>query len=1182
MKFRMWGTRGSIPTPILAETIQAKIEYALSVAGEAAVDLNDPKAIHAFAANLPYAIRGTAGGDTACVEIRSAGNLFILDCGSGIRHLGFELMNQEFGRGQGTAHIFISHTHWDHMMGWPFFVPGFIPGNQFRIYSPHPDLEQRFRLQQTAPTMFPVSLDYQPADIQFITLKAESMIQIGQTRIRNMRLNHPGDSFAYRFQDDDGIFVYASDAEYKSLDPTTTQHHVDFFRDADALIFDAMYSLRESYQKEDWGHSSAVAGADLATRAGVRRLLLFHHDPVSSDEEIWSLRDIAEEYLKGHPERPPCEVIVAFDGLEIELWREAKLETRLEHESYGAVVYLSGRLVQETAPIALATMEQADTQNKHPIIVDLTQVVHIDQDGIQALLSVRRRKQLFALSGLSPELRRMFAQAGALDHFAILNTPLDASLALKRGVELRPGQILHDRYKIGPQFSRDPLGALYQATDQMTQRTITLQVLYPSLGSSPTQALIETAQNVKTLRHPLIGSVIDAGQDHDIRYLALEHTPGQSVRQLLNAQETPTALPADQAVHIARQACQALGYAHSRGIVHGALRPENIILGQDHVVKVTHFGVGRLEIDKPLSELATHMAPLDYLAPEQLQGHSNSPASDLYALGTILYEMLTGQPPFAATEDDLDLIGLQLRQAAVPLRRRNPNLSHSLEYLVLNLLQKSHRGRPSDTRMVCKWLSNLTPPASNPALLGQDPSRQKLGEHLERVAHGESGWVIVRGPRGIGKSQLVLSVAHPHRSKAAPIVLHGELFAYEDHRPYKVFLQALRGALFELPAHRLTQLLNELGDMSTSLTALIPDLKPVLSTFAASSVRCEQLPEAISETLRRLTANGPVVLILDNLQWIDVASLRMLDDLVRQQIPKLLIMTTFRTKAVGQQHPLRQTLEALQPWLDETIQVAPLNPIDVHQMASELEAEQVPPDFGLWLYDKTEGNPLHVKQLIQAYLEGPSETRHPQERTTAMILEDIILRRLERLPDSTLFTLRQAAVLGHTFHLENLRAALDQPVEQVLADLSSALQAGFIWGHSSEDRLHFSHPLIREVVYTEMLGGVRKRYHQRAARALEQRGPTGILDEKIDLLAYHLARAGEHEKAVIYLARATRRARELCAYDAALVYIEQALEIMGQLYQAAPDEQARAQRRAQRQELLDARDRLQEQITQSL
>ena len=83
MKFRTWGTRGSIPTPILAETIQAKIEYALSAAGEAAVDLNDPKAVRAFVANLPYAIRGTAGGDTACVEIRSAGNLFSLDCGSG-------------------------------------------------------------------------------------------------------------------------------------------------------------------------------------------------------------------------------------------------------------------------------------------------------------------------------------------------------------------------------------------------------------------------------------------------------------------------------------------------------------------------------------------------------------------------------------------------------------------------------------------------------------------------------------------------------------------------------------------------------------------------------------------------------------------------------------------------------------------------------------------------------------------------------------------------------------------------------------------------------------------------------------------------------------------------------------------------------------------------------------------
>ena len=151
MRFRLWGTRGSIPSPLRTEEIEAKIRSALSAAGDAGVDLSDASAVRAFVASLPHAVRGTAGGDTACLEVRSGGNLFIFDCGSGIRRLGLELMKEEFGRGKGTAYIFICHTHWDHMIGWPFFVPGFIPGNRFFIHGVHPDLEERFRIQQTAP-----------------------------------------------------------------------------------------------------------------------------------------------------------------------------------------------------------------------------------------------------------------------------------------------------------------------------------------------------------------------------------------------------------------------------------------------------------------------------------------------------------------------------------------------------------------------------------------------------------------------------------------------------------------------------------------------------------------------------------------------------------------------------------------------------------------------------------------------------------------------------------------------------------------------------------------------------------------------------------------------------------------------------------------------------------------------
>jgi len=330
--------------------------------------------------------------------------------------------------------------------------------------------------------------------------------------------------------------------------------------------------------------------------------------------------------------------------------------------------------------------------------------------------------------------------------------------------------------------------------------------------------------------------------------------------------------------------------------------------------------------------------------------------------------------------------------------------------------------------------------------------------------------------------------------------------------------------------------------------------------------------------LRLMAAESPVMLILDSLQWTDASSLSLLSWLAQQRIPRLLIVAICHSEETDQDHPLNHTLAALGPWVDEQLDVTPLGPIEVHQMASGLST-QTPPDFGLWLYGETNGNPLHSEQLIQAYLEGPGETRQLRDRSTAMTLEDVILRRVERLPNGALTTLRQAAVLGHHFHFNRLRAALGQPDQQVLGNLNAALQAGLVQGHPSEDHYRFAQPLIREVIYTEMLGGVRKRYHARAARVLEHEGVSGQMDERVDLLAHHLTQAGEDEKALTYLARAIRRSRRLCAYGAALDYIDRALEEAEKLMRTATDDQERKQRQKQRDDLLAARTKLEQTVS---
>lgn len=313
MRVRFWGTRGSIPTPISPSAIEDKIREALR--GAVGFDLSSEETIERYLQRLPSEVRHTIGGNTACVEVRAGEQLLILDAGSGLRVLGYELMKSEFGQGQGAADILISHTHWDHIQGLPFFVPGFIAGNRFSFHSPHADLESAFVGQQ-ADIYFPVPLSYLSADIQFRRIPAQTWTQLGQVRVYPLQMSHPGESYGYRIEHNGASLVYATDSEYKRMDSESTQIYVDMFRDADLLIFDAQYSLNDALDRADWGHSSPVMGAELAHRAGVKRLALFHHDPTSDDKAIYAGLQQAEAYLAKRGS--DCQVVIANEGLEIE------------------------------------------------------------------------------------------------------------------------------------------------------------------------------------------------------------------------------------------------------------------------------------------------------------------------------------------------------------------------------------------------------------------------------------------------------------------------------------------------------------------------------------------------------------------------------------------------------------------------------------------------------------------------------------------------------------------------------------------------------------------------------------------------------------------------------------------------------------------------------------------------
>ena len=317
MKVRFWGTCGSIPAPMNASAIRGKVLNALSAARgrrfDSLADLED------FVDSLPFATRATYGGNTSCVEISHGEHRVICDAGSGIRDLGVRMLSRKDGGAPKVFHIFLSHLHWDHIQGLPFFLPAYIPGNTIHIYGCHADIATAVSGQQDTP-YFPVPFSALPAAVRFTVLTPGQDYELGGFRVRAVEQAHPGGSFGYAFSAAGRKVVYSTDSEHKADDRVQGPRFVEFFSAADLLVFDAQYSLAEAdLSKKDWGHSSNVLGVELAVQARAKRLVLFHREPRSSDKALDQLLADTRQYVKLYAETSDLAVDQAYDGLEIEL-----------------------------------------------------------------------------------------------------------------------------------------------------------------------------------------------------------------------------------------------------------------------------------------------------------------------------------------------------------------------------------------------------------------------------------------------------------------------------------------------------------------------------------------------------------------------------------------------------------------------------------------------------------------------------------------------------------------------------------------------------------------------------------------------------------------------------------------------------------------------------------------------
>ena len=317
MRVRFWGTRGSLPVSLTAEDIRNKIVEALLAASGRR--FGSRAEVEAFVArDLPFAVAHTYGGNSCCVELDTGGQEYVLcDLGTGVRSFGLQVLARRGPRTPCTFHVFMSHLHWDHIMGFPYLPHVYLPGNRIVIYGCHTGMEEAFRRQHAAPC-FPVEYSRLSARIEFVKLEPGRRARHAGLEVTPKKQLHTGDSYGYRFEHDGKVVVYSTDSEHKTDDADATRKVVEFFRNADLVIFDAMYSLADTVSvKEDWGHSSNVVGVELCQHARAKHLCIYHHEPVYSDDKIASVlqETLRLEEITRADHR--LRISSAYDGLEL-------------------------------------------------------------------------------------------------------------------------------------------------------------------------------------------------------------------------------------------------------------------------------------------------------------------------------------------------------------------------------------------------------------------------------------------------------------------------------------------------------------------------------------------------------------------------------------------------------------------------------------------------------------------------------------------------------------------------------------------------------------------------------------------------------------------------------------------------------------------------------------------------
>lgn len=733
------------------------------------------------------------------------------------------------------------------------------------------------------------------------------------------------------------------------------------------------------------------------------------------------------------------------------------------------------------------------------------------------------------------------------------------------------GTRLSDRYEIVGELGRGGMGVVYLARDPLLDRDIAVKMIPPGfLDAASTERFRREARAVARLDHPGIIGIHDFGTHDASLFYVMPLVRGHNLRDAINA----GTLTLGDIVTIGQQVAEALDYSHAAGIVHRDVKPENVMItteGSDGIrARITDFGLAVADRDHRLTDQGMLIGTMAYLAPEQIARGTIDSHTDLWALGMLLYELITGHPAFSG--DVASVLYLIAHDRPRSPRALGIEIPIELDELVMQCLDKEQIRRPDRARDVAAVLERCgrrlrdTDAFSRPHSTARMPMRQlspMVGRSREFAllqaqldeAKTHCRFVLIGGAAGTGKTRLVEEIERLASARNTT-VLRGTVASVDEALPYAALCRVIEEFLRSrgsAPAH--------FDDLASDLVGTFPLLSEIAELKAmAPAPKAINDRNAIFDLLARawirIAADRPLVIVLEDLHFAAV-SIDALEYIVQRLASTgVLVVGAYRSDEIARGHSLtRLMVDQRVPYT--RIDLAPFTREEHRQLVEmRLESNRIDAAVIDRTFDATEGNPRFATELIRSLIEsgdlvlGSSGIWRLAIDTTISTdllpatIHQAVARRLERIPERQRTLLATASVIGRTFDLRDVERLLED-AGSIDDDAELLIRGGFLAEErrGRGERLAFTSGVVRDLIYAELSRRKRRALHRRHAEEVERRN-TSNPERVYPELVHHYAAADVPEAAIKYGLHHARAALASFSSDDAINAARIALEFI--------------------------------------